>query len=82
MSGKKMKNGKYSGSGQWPFMNPTSGNSNPMGTILHGHPVIPPRCGKVERHKVQAHVRRKNNQMHIFKSFEDKSDTYHDTQTH
>jgi hypothetical protein len=37
-----------------------SGNSNPMSTNLLGHPVIPPRCGQVEKHKVQAHVRRKN----------------------
>jgi hypothetical protein len=42
MSGRKMKSGKYGGSGRWPFMNPPSGNSNPMGTNLLGHPVIPP----------------------------------------
>jgi hypothetical protein len=27
-------------------------------------------------------LKKKNNQMHIFKVFEDQSDTYHDTQTH
>jgi hypothetical protein len=53
-----------------------------MSTNLLGHPVIPPRCGQVERHKVQAHVRSKKNQMHISKGFEDQSDTHHDTRTH
>jgi hypothetical protein len=32
--------------------------------------------------KNQALVKEKNNQMNIFKGFEDQSDTYHDTQTH
>jgi hypothetical protein len=36
----------------------------------------------VDRYKIQAPVRNKKNQMHIFKGFEDQSDTYHDTQTH
>jgi hypothetical protein len=40
-------------------MNPPSGISNIMGTSLLGHDVIPPRCGQVERHKVQAHIRGK-----------------------
>jgi hypothetical protein len=59
-----------------------SGNSKPMGTSSLGHPVIPPRYGQVDRHKIQAPVRNKNNQIHIFKGFEDQSDTYHDTWTH
>jgi hypothetical protein len=59
-----------------------SGNSKPMGTSLLGHPVIPPRYGQVDRYKIQASVRNKKNQMHIFKGFEDQSDTYHDTWTH
>jgi hypothetical protein len=63
-------------------MNPLSGNAKPMGTILLGHPIIYPRYGQVDRHKIQALVRNKNNQMNIFKGFEDQSDTYHDTQTH
>jgi hypothetical protein len=53
-----------------------------MGTSLLGHLVIPPRYGQVYRHKIQALVRNKKNQMHIFKGFEDQSDTYHDTRTH
>jgi hypothetical protein len=61
MRGERMKSEKYGGNGQLPFMNPPNGNSNPTGTNLRGHPVIPPRCGKVERHKVQAHVKSKNN---------------------
>jgi hypothetical protein len=44
-----------------------------MGTNLIGH---------VERHKVQAHVRNKKNQMHILKCFENQSDAYDDTRTH
>jgi hypothetical protein len=36
----------------------------------------------VDRHKIQVAVRNKKNQMHIFKGFEDQSDTYHDTRTH
>ena len=56
-----MKGGKYGGSGRWPFMNPPSGNSNPMGTSLLGHRVIPSKCGQVEKNKVQAHVRSKKN---------------------
>jgi len=53
---KKMKSGNYGRSERWPFMNPPSRNSNPMGTILLGQPVIPARCGQVEKHKVQAHI--------------------------
>jgi hypothetical protein len=82
MSGRKMKSGKYGGSGQWLLMNPPSGNSKPMGTSLLGHTIIPLRYGQVDRHKIQPPVRNKKNQMHIFKGFEDQSDTYHDTQTH
>jgi hypothetical protein len=53
-----------------------------MGTSLLGHPVIPPRYGQVDRYKIQAPIRNKKNQIHIFKGFEDQSDTYHDTWTH
>ena len=53
-----------------------------MGTSLLGHPVIPPRHGQVDKCKIQAPIRNKKNQMHIFKGFEDQSDTYHDTRTH
>ena len=77
-----MKSGKYDGSGRWLFRNPPSGNSKPMGTSLLGHPVIPPIYGQVDRYKIQAPVRNKKNQMHIFKGFEGQSDTYHDARTH
>jgi hypothetical protein len=53
-----------------------------MGTGLLGHLVIPPRHGQVDKYKIQAPVRNKKNQLHIFKGFEDQSDTYHDTRTH
>jgi hypothetical protein len=82
MSGRKMESGKYGGSGRWLLMNPPSGNSKPMGASLLGHPVIPPKYGQVDRYKIQALVRNKRNQMHIFKGFENQSDTYHDTWTH
>jgi hypothetical protein len=49
---------------------------------LLGHLVIPPRHGQVGKYKIQAFVRNKRNKMHIFKGFDDQSDTYHDTQTH
>jgi hypothetical protein len=74
-----MESGKYGGSERWLLMNPPSGNSKPMGISLLGHPVIPPRYGQVDKYKIQAPVRNKKNQMHIFKGFEDQSDTYHDT---
>ena len=77
-----MESGKYGGRGRWLLMNPPSGNSKPMGTSLLGHPVIPPRYGQVDRYKIQAPIRNKKNWMHIFKGFEDQSDTYHDTRTH
>ena len=38
------------------FHEPTQWKLTPKGTNLLGHLVIPPRCGQVERHKVQAHV--------------------------
>jgi hypothetical protein len=50
-------------------------------TGLLGHPVNPPRHGQVGKCKIQAFVRNKRNQMHIFKGFDDQSDTYHDTRT-
>ena len=61
MRGEKIKSDKYGGNGWWPLINPPSGNSNPKGTNFLGHHVIPPRCGQVETHKVQAHVRIKKN---------------------
>jgi hypothetical protein len=82
MSGTNMESGKYGGSRRWLLMNPPSCNSKPMGTNLLGNPIIPPRYGQVDRHKIQAPVRNKRNQMHIIKGFEDQSDTYHDTWTH
>jgi hypothetical protein len=71
-----MESGMYDGNGRWLFRNPPSGNSKPMGTSLLGHRVIPPRHGQVNKYKIQALVRNKRNQMHIFKGFEDQSDTY------
>jgi len=71
----KMESGKYGGRKRWLLMNPPSGNSKPMGTSLLGHPVIPPRYGQVDRYKIQIPVRNKKNKMHIFKGFEDQSDT-------
>jgi hypothetical protein len=59
-----------------------SGKPKPTGTGLLGHPVNPPRHGQVGKRKIQAFVRNKRKQMHIFKGFDDQSDTYHDTQTH
>jgi hypothetical protein len=77
-----MESGMYDRNEQWLFSNSPSGNSKPMDTSLLGHPVIPPRHGQVDKYKIQAPVRNKRNQMHIFKGFEDQSDTYHDTRTH
>jgi hypothetical protein len=77
-----MKKWCYDGSGRWLFRNPPSGNPKTTDTGLLGHPVIPPRHGQVGKHKSQAFVRNKRNYMHIFKGFEDQSDTYHDTRTH
>jgi hypothetical protein len=71
MSWRKMESDEYGGSGRWLFMNSPNGNSKPMGTSLLGQPVIPPRYGKVDRYKIQAPVRNKKYQMHIFKGFED-----------
>jgi hypothetical protein len=36
----------------------------------------------VDKYNIQAPVRNKKKHMHIFKGFEDQSDTYHDTRTH
>jgi hypothetical protein len=82
MSGRKMESGKYARRERWILMNPPTGKSKPMGTRLLGHPVIPLKYGQEDRHKNQEPVKDKNNQMHIFKSFEDQSDTYHYTWTH
>jgi hypothetical protein len=59
-----------------------SGKPKPTGTGLLGHPVNPPRHGQVGKHKIQAFVRDKRKQMHIFKGFDDQSDTYHYTRAH
>ena len=63
------------------FKNSPSGKPKPTDTGLLGHPDNPPRHGQVGKCKIQAFVRNKRNQMHIFKGFDDQSDTYHDTQT-
>jgi hypothetical protein len=76
-----MKKWCCEGSGRWIFRNPPSGKPKPTDTGLLGHPVNPPRHGQVGKRKIQAVVRNKRNQMHIFKGFDDQSDTYHDTWT-
>jgi hypothetical protein len=43
----------------------------PMGTGLLGHHVNFPKHGQVGQCKIQAVVRDKRNQMHIFKGFND-----------
>jgi hypothetical protein len=43
-----------------------------MGIGLLGHPINSPKNGKVDKCKIQAVVRDKRNQMHIFKSFDQK----------
>jgi hypothetical protein len=48
-----------------------SGKPKPMGTCLLGHPVNSPNHGQVGQCKIQAVVRDKRNQMHIFKGFND-----------
>jgi hypothetical protein len=78
MSDRKMESGKYGGIGRCLLMNPPSGKSKPMGPILIGNLFITPKYGQVDRHNIQAPIRKKKNQMHIFKGFEDQSDTYHD----
>jgi hypothetical protein len=60
---------------------PPSDKPKPKDTGLLGHPVNPPKHSQVGKCKIQAFVRNKKNQMHIFKGFDDQSDTYHDTQT-
>jgi hypothetical protein len=70
------------GNGRWFFRNPPSGNLKPMDTGLLGHPVIPPRHGQVDNHKIQAPVRNKGIKCTYSKVFEDQSDTYHDIRTH
>jgi hypothetical protein len=46
-----------------------SAKPEPMGTGLVGHHVNFPKHGQVVQCKIQAVVRDKKNQMHIFKSF-------------
>jgi hypothetical protein len=48
-----------------------SGKPKPMGTSLLGHPVNSPKHGQVGKCKIQAAVRDKMNQLHIFKGFND-----------
>ena len=60
---------------------PPSGKRKPIDTSLLGDLVNPPKNGQVGKCKIQAFVRNKRNQMHIFKGFDDQSDTYHDTWT-
>jgi hypothetical protein len=48
-----------------------SGKPKPMGTGLLGHPVNSPKHGQAGKCKIQAIVRDKRNQMHIFKGFND-----------
>jgi hypothetical protein len=48
-----------------------SGKPKPMGTGLLGHPVNSPKHGQVGKCNIQAVVRDKRNQMHIFKGFND-----------
>jgi hypothetical protein len=66
-----MKQWCYDGSGRWLFRNSPSGKPKPMGTGLLGHPVNSPKHGHVGKCKIQAIVRDKRNQMHIFKGFND-----------
>jgi hypothetical protein len=49
----------------------TSGKPKPIDKGFLGHPVNPPKHGQVGKCKVQAVVRNKRNQMHIFKGFND-----------
>jgi hypothetical protein len=42
-------------------------------------PCQSPKHGQVGKCKIQAVVRNKRNQMHMFNGFDDQSDTYHDT---
>jgi hypothetical protein len=48
---------------------PPSGKPKPMDKGLLGHPVNPPKHGQARKCKIQAVVRNKRNQMHIFKGF-------------
>jgi hypothetical protein len=60
---------------------PLVATQKPKDTGLLGHLVNPPRHGQVGKCKIQAFVRNKRNQVHIFKGFDDQSDTYHDIRT-
>jgi hypothetical protein len=53
------------------FQKSSSGKPRPMGTGLLGYPVNLPEHGEVGLCKIQAVVRDKRNQMHIFKGFND-----------
>jgi hypothetical protein len=53
------------------FQNFPSAKPKPMGTVLLGHHVNFPKHGQVGQCKIQAVVRDKRNQMHIFKGFND-----------
>jgi hypothetical protein len=53
------------------FQKSPSGKPKPTDIGLLGHPVNPPKHGQVGKCKIQAVVRNKRNQMHIFKGFND-----------
>jgi hypothetical protein len=50
---------------------PAVANQKPTDRGLLGHPVNPAKHGQVGKYKIQAVVRDKRNQMHIFKGFND-----------
>jgi hypothetical protein len=53
-----------------------------MDKSLLGHPVIPPRHGQVDKHKIQALVGNKGFKCTYSKVFEYQSDTHRDTRSH
>jgi hypothetical protein len=58
---------------------PPVANQNLQTQACQGTLSIPQTHGQVGKCKIQAIVRNKRNQMHIFNGFDDQSDTYHDT---
>jgi hypothetical protein len=64
------------------FHRPTQWQLIPKGTNLLGHYVIPPGMDKLKGIIPRKRHETKENSMHIFKCFENQSDTYHDTQNH
>ena len=53
------------------FQKSPSGKPKPTDTGLLGYLVDPPKHGQVGKCKIQAVVRNKTNQMHIFKGYND-----------